>query len=213
MKQKLSKEFVDLCDNATRKSMFEMNLPIKKIDKELSSVKTQGLTIPRSFDNYSYSLFKVIAKFLKSDREKLKFTQLIGKYIYSYISEKENMSNCRKNNWEQIKKNLKQVLKFFVDSGYVSKAQIKWDYFNINRWNKNGRGYLVYAMENPVILPSAKKLFNEEKFGQHYSSRTIEAALNDCGIIGREVKDFDPNNFKIENVEELWEVRKNGEVI
>ena len=80
-----------------------------------------------------------------------------------------------------------------------------------NLWFYRGeRGYALYEMGYPVILPSAVYLYNTLGEAQHHSSRTIEELFGRVGFQARETDDFDPSGFPSDRVVELWEIRPVG---
>lgn len=216
----LTKNFVDISLTAINTAINEMHLPQEEIlreqrklfQKELPKTKFplefHNLRIPKIYDLHSYSLFKAISKYLKNSNEKLKFTQIVGREIYLHIKLLNKLKESNSEDLTNLKKNLLKIIKFLEKSGYVQKARIDWKYFNRKDWKNEGKTHLIYFMKNPVILPSAQRLFKEEGFGQHFSTRTMEYALLKNGIFGREDKKFDPNKFNIKSVAEVWNLKK-----
>ena len=67
-----------------------------------------------------------------------------------------------------------------------------------------------YWMKDPVILPSARRLFQEEGFAQHFSSRTIESLFAGYMAEAREDHDFDPRDHPDDHVVEQWTLKAIG---
>jgi len=212
----LSLDFVNLCVNSTNKAIEHYGLHLPDVLQEADSLYKQesgdelhecDLTVPEAFDKYSYAIFKSVSKCLTEAEKRKRFTQFIGNEIYLWIKCKNSLEGNRHDYIPKIKNALEKVITFFVESGYVSCARIDWAFFNEAVWKKTGKSYFVYDMKNPVILSSAKKLYLEEGFGQHYSSRALQAALLDFRIHGSEVASFDPDKFD-DCVKELWMVER-----
>jgi len=178
--------------------------------KESSALSGQNLRNPRTFDIFSYCTFKAIAGNIQDEYLRLRFTQEVGRKIYEQIKAAEKFEiSGNPDDLANIKNILEKIGKYFQQGGYISNFHFRWQkIFNENRWEKEGIGNFAYTMENPVILPGAQRLFTEEGLAQHLSSRTLESALLDFGIEGRELEDFDPTQFNADAVEEIWEIRK-----
>jgi len=213
-----SKEFVLLCESSAKKAIKEMNLPLGKILKERkklfeeelrkNKIFSKDLRKEKVFDLCSYSIFKIASKYLKTKKRKIEFTQLVGKNSYLWIKRKEKIKEKGSaDEITKIKRVMAKVIRFLERAGYVSSAKMDWSSFSERDWRKKGKAKISYIMFNPAILPSAKRLYNEEGFAQHYSSRILEAAFLDFNIEGREEKSFNPNKFE-RKVTEVWEIRK-----
>ena len=87
---------------------------------------------------------------------------------------------------------LDALLAKLVDVGYVKHSSIRWPEGAGEEWAAAGQASFEYVMDDPVILPSAQRLFAEEGFAQHFSSRTIEAFFANYMIDAREDEAFDP---------------------
>lgn len=205
----LSKNFVDLVVSSTRDSIRETGYAD---DIERSYIALGGdycdLEEPAKFDRYSLLIFKSIIKHVPGEEQRDKITVMIGKGIYGSIKERYRLPAGESRDTEEIRKNLEKVIQYFADNGYVDSAQIVWDRFNERVWEERGRSQIELVMAKPVILPSAQRLYGENGFAQHYLSRTIEAALKDFSVIGREANDFNPKDFSSDRVVELWELTK-----
>lgn len=212
----LQYEFARFIINATDETIKEF-LPdkVQEVQAEIKALfkreyKGEGdLTRPEVFNYYSYCQFKVVAKHLKSEASRLEFTRRIGKRIYDKIKgEKVIEVSGDPDDVKGVETALKIVNDYFRKTGYVKESYVKWDTFDEETWRKTGKANFVYVMRDPVILPSAQRLFREEGFAQHFSSRTLENLLEEFNIEGREVKEFDPTKAKEGYVVEVWELKK-----
>lgn len=167
-----------------------------------------GLEDPTKFDHYSWLFFKSISRYISGGEQRDRITAIIGRKIYSHIKHEYALVAGGSDDLDKMRSNLEQVIRFFVDSGYVDSAQVVWNRFNDEVWEERGRSQVELVMTKPVILPSAQRLYNEEGFAQHYLSRTIEAALEDFSVAGRETKNFNPNQSSSDRVVELWELTR-----
>lgn len=205
----LSEDFVNLVVGSTREAIRQTS----RAENIEHSYATLGgdyhdLQEPAKFDRYSLLFFKSIAKHIPKDEERDKITTIIGESIYHHIKEKYGFQIGTSDDLEKIRSNLERVIQYFVESGYIDNAQVVWDRFDEGEWREKGQAHFELVMAEPVILSSAQTLYNEEGFAQHYLSRTIERALGEFSVRGREMKDFNPNNFSSDKVVELWELMK-----
>jgi len=212
----LQKEFAEFVITATNEAIRE-SLPCnaQMVEAKVKALvekkcgKRKEIEDPQTFDCVSYCQFKVVAKYLKDETKRLEFTRWIGKRIYDKIKKEQVIETSgNPDDTEGMKVALEKINQYFQRVGYVSNSYIRWDIFDIENWKTRGEGNFAYFMLDPVILPSAKRLFREERFPQHFSSRTLENALKEFNVEGRETKDFDPTKFKLKDVEELWQIRK-----
>lgn len=194
----ISKHLIKIINNATIKALNKLEL------KEFEYLITDNAI---DFDNYSYFFFKTLSKKLSKDKV-IEITKEIGEEIYFFIKRFYKLESGNPEKIRKLKESLSLVLEYFVTNGYVNGAEISWDKFKDKDWCENKKSIFELIMQDPIILKSAKRLFAEEGFAQHYISRTIEAALLDFKINGSETKDFDPRKFKKERVIETWEIKQ-----
>jgi len=207
----LSEEFIRYFVLFIDEAIVETGLPLDEILDNTDQIIHQELdkhdyNRNKVFDIYSYAVFKSVVKYIDHEK-RIIFTQLIGKKIYDHIKKTKNISVTDPNNVYEIKKMLEEIISFFEENGYVESAYIDWSCFDEEKWKEQGNATLIYIMDSPVILSSAKRLFNEEKFAQHFSTRTFESAFLACGIDGRETDDFKLNENDT-MIKERWELKK-----
>jgi|GEM_PF-6137040 len=212
LERRLSPKFISLHNNAvyTVAESETFGLDTGALFGEINRVYGKHLTQPKSFDEYSYLIFKKIAEAVPEHKSRIEFTENVGDEIYKKIEILKNIHHSGDpddiRGWVKM---LYEVGGYFREVGYVTGFGFRFDgIFNEDKWKKQGEGNFIYTMKDPVILESAKRLFQEEGFAQHTSSRTIQAGFKRYNIEGSETKDFDPTKFKLEPVEELWEIRK-----
>ena len=186
------------------------------------------------FDALSYaffrSFFELIAEQIAGDdpaiaRERRLFTKRVGKSFFSALHDHLQLNLPldlnSKNNFTVLQENILSIGEFLVDQGYlrdhfaftfdveVSHAgkhiQQNTAEFIQNLQNE-GKGYALYTMGYPAILPSAVYLYHTHGEAQHHSSRTIEELFDLIGYQARETDDFDPTGFPSDKVVELWEI-------
>lgn len=93
-------------------------------------------------------------------------------------------------------------MNYIQDGKIILHEEQNYEYGNLD---KNQFFYIMYS---PVIFSSAKDLFNEIKIAPHFSSRTIQAALQDICIDADFDKNFDINLFEQDLVVEKWNYKK-----
>lgn len=167
------------------------------------------ITTAQGFDSLSYSIFKFLFENTIPEQRKEKEMEVtlgIGEDIYRWF----NIYSDR-----PFLKKLEQICAIFVRVGYYNQARILfsvWDknetyFFDEADFLAGKKVYLGYKMVDPVIMPSATRLFVEYGGAQHFSSRTIQACLKESGVEGGEIN-FDPREHDTANVVELWEIQK-----
>ena len=191
----LSKDFVKIIVEST-KEVIESFGKLKEVESSFFELggNYDNLIDSSNFDRYSYLFFKAISKHFVKIEDRDEITKEIGKKVYAFVKGKINLE------LKDVKENLNKIINYLKESGYVKSAKIDWSSFS--------DGSFLYIMGEPVILPGAQRLFKEEGFAQHYSSRIMEAALLDLDFIGRETKDFDPTKYPSDKVVEKWELKK-----
>ncbi len=172
------------------------------------NLASANLSDPRLFDLFVYAAYKTFYLEVNNDKTlSMEFTERVGQRIFDHIRKTVDL-NISGNPYdiEGVQKTLADIAAYLKQAGYVSDASVYWNDFNLKRWANDGTGRFVYRMVDPVILPSAQRLVREGFLGQHLSSRTLEAALKQYGIMGRETDDFDPNHFGMDGVFEQWDL-------
>jgi len=165
---------------------------------------------PEIFDRHSYSFFKAFAEYVKDDDKRIRFTEEIGEYFFKIIKKSTEISimGPNGNNFEKIKHNISEIISYLKQVAYFEDAKVDWTSFDKEKLENGGTTSFTYTIKNPVIYESARQLFNEEGFAQHYSTRIIQAALKEFGIHGKEEKKFNLLEFFSNNIKEKWELRK-----
>jgi len=216
--------FVKICHGTVLsglRSVFGRDLDEEIKGYYSGEINSAELRNPELFDALSYAIHKSVAVCLDEEVSKGRMTEeassktiefltlAVGEEIYAAI-EKEGrlMLPQGYDDVAGFQRNIGVVMDYFKRVGYVTNAYVRWDVFDEARWREHGTASFIYGMENPVILPSAQKLFRQHGFGQHISSRTIQRALVLFQIDGQETKDFDPNEFNMSAVEEMWNLKK-----
>eukprot|EP00741_Cyanophora_paradoxa_P009868 tig00001669_g9558.t1 len=171
----------------------------------------RAMTNRHFFDLKSYAIFKVAAEHIAGDEARLAFTERIGRRIYRLagnavdLSPKAGRLEEEEEPWEAP---LGRLVGYLSSVGYLAEGGIDWSQWSTARWLARGKSQFRYWMKDPVILPSAKRLYSEHGFAQHYSSRTLEAFFEAFGITAREESSFDPRGYPPELVVELWNVER-----
>jgi hypothetical protein len=198
--------FIALYDEAIAYALSNQNIVLDFSKENPNYVDVKSPQTPSEFDKHSYLLFKTIAKIIIGHQERLQLTLDVGTYIYSRIRKITNTSP--QNNIQDIKNTLDSIIAYFVSVGYMKYAYIDWSCLDIDRWEREGKGTFIYHMSEPIIFESAKRLYREDGFAQHISSRVFQAGLRDIDVIGCEDENFNPNTHKENDVQELWMIHK-----
>lgn len=196
----LNKKFVDIIVNSCY-LVFDKQVPGFKIiyKKEISTLfneklkekklKSKNIQNPKVFDVYSYAMFRVFYKRLRDKGKMNLILRFIGKKIYDEIKKKAKFTS-------NVKKDLVVIQKYFQKNKYYKSSKIVWE----------DKKSFKYLMNSPVIFNSAKELFHELGFAQHFSSRVIEAYFNEHKIKATE-KNFNPFAHQKNKVVEYWEFK------
>ena len=165
----------------------------------------EDLRDSRVFDAYSYAQFKVAERRLTASRERRAITERAGVRLLSMMRELARVDpSGDASDLDAMRESLSKILRVFVDVGYVLGSGTSWPENAKEEYEKNGAVTFQYWMKDPVILPSARKLFAEEGFAQHFSSRTIENLFAGYMTRAREDEDFDPRDWPDDRVVEQW---------
>lgn len=206
----LEQGFVALHNRAFYDSLKIYSLDPKKLLGKINRDHGKNLNNPEKFNEYSYQIFKKMAELLKDPAKRIEFTEKVGEKIYDGIT-RERTIRCSGDpddlhGWSSM---LSKIGEYFRDAGYISDFKLDFSGFDAEKWEKEGEGTFIYTMKDPVILESARRLYEEEGFAQHTSSRTIQAGLKSYQIDGKE-KGFNPTLFTVNSspVEESWEIGK-----
>jgi hypothetical protein len=203
----VARSFIKLYDDSISNALSNQCIILDCFSKTFFFLNAKLRQPPFIFDTHSYFVFKILAQKITHHQERLKLTIDIGDYIYNHI--KQITNNFPKNNSiKDIKETLDLIINYFVNVGYMKGAYIDWDHIDTNKWEKDGKGTFYYNMKEPIILRSAQKLYREEGFAQHISSRVIQAGLRDCYVVGCEEEGFNPNLHTKKNVQERWIIQK-----
>jgi len=186
------------------------------------------------FDALSYafyrSAFETIAQTYVGDHKihgvmRREFAIQVGKCFFSEIHDHLKLdlpSNLgTADDLHQLEANIDLVSQFLLENGYL--RDLCEFSFNVNvnysgehiqqdpdeflrNLMQNNKGFGLYFMGYPAILPSAVYLYQMFGEAQHHSSRTIEELFKQVGCKARETADFDPSDYPSEQVVELWEI-------
>lgn len=186
------------------------------------------------FDALSYAFFRDTFEQIAAnpdayeqsiERERRLFTKRVGRTFYDQVHSHLalDLPNALQTleQFEQLKKAVKQVGHFMVEQGYLrdhfafhfdvtlehAGRTIRQEDSTFLQHLTNGTGFALYEMGYPIILPSAVYLYHTMGEAQHHSSRTIEELFDRVGYEARETDDFDPIGFPSDMVIELWEIR------
>lgn len=162
---------------------------------QIAQIKSNFKIGTKEFDVTSYGIFLEGLKYVKDKKIINKITQRIGRRIFEYF--RKNNKFLLTGNPDDIKSwqaDLEKLVKCLTKVGYLKDGKIIW----------KGKREFLYQMKDPVILPSATKLFNQYGIAQHYSSRTIEALLTTYKIRAKENENFNPNKYSKDLVIEHW---------
>lgn len=205
----INPKFAKVVLDASREAFNKVIGPTNGFDKLTTGLIAQIIQINsnsghtrmtcKEFDEASYQIFLEGLKYVKNKKTIDKITQRIGKKIFEYF--KKNNKFLLTGNPDDIKSwrtDLGKLLKCLIHIGYLEDGKIIW---------KSKKEFL-YQMKDPVILPSATKLYNRYGIAQHYSSRTIEALFATYQIRARENPDFNPNKYSKDLVIEQWTIEK-----
>mmetsp|Transcript_21300 Transcript_21300/g.25645 ORF Transcript_21300/g.25645 Transcript_21300/m.25645 type:complete len:285 (+) Transcript_21300:170-1024(+) len=166
------------------------------------------LTSATYFDLYSYAQFKVMSRYITCSRQRFRITERIGRRSLEMMRAYLDLDpSGDADDLKDMMYWLEKILQKLKDVGYVTDAGITWPPNPDKTWEKEGELEFDYWTENPVILPSTQRLFSEEGFAQHFSSRTIEQLFAAYLVEARESPDFDPNDHSKERVVERWRIQ------
>ncbi len=186
------------------------------------------------FDALSYGFYKSAFTMLEqqyADHEakeaKRQFTRTTGRVFFSQVKEYLDlnvpMQLADNQDFSRLKMCIQQLGKFLQAQGYLR------DYFAftfetdlqhagqricqaetefVSNLNNHGMAHAVYEMGYPVVLPSAVYLYHSMGEAQHHSSRMIEEFFALTGHQASETDDFDPVDYPVDRVVELWEIKK-----
>eukprot|EP00898_Chlorokybus_atmophyticus_P005636 jgi/Chlat1/6073/Chrsp4S06216 len=178
--------------------------------EDLDGVVASGiLADPAVFDAYSYAQFKAAARIIKDAAQRHALTQRVGERVLSLaLSSLGFEPSNQLSDIENMKQGAGEIVTQLQEWGYVTDGGITWDDDIINTWTASPRhGKFQYWMKHAAILPSAQKLYEEEGFAQHFSSRTIEAFFAKYGVDASEDPDFDPRQHPADLVVEQWTLK------
>ena len=162
---------------------------------------------PRHFDAYSYAQFKVAAARVTTAKGRRALTERAGQRLLGMMRELVGTNPTGDpEDLIHMKESLSEVLAAFKRVGYVLDSGITWPADALDKWQETRNLTFQYWMRDPVILPSARRLFQEEGFAQHFSSRTIESLFAGYMTIAREDENFDPREHPDDHVVEQWTV-------
>ena len=212
----LDSRLISLHNSAVYTATRLFDLDPGKLFSDINRFYGKHLVHPEGFDEYSYQIYKRIAGHVPEHERRIEFTRIVGEEMYKKIEIIKTIRCSRdpddirgEEGWKRM---LRKTGEYFQEAGYITGFELKFrSIFNKKKWEKQGKANFIYTMKEPVILQGAKKLFQEEGFAQHTSSRAMQAGLKRYEIEGSE-KDFDPGRFKTktEPIDELWEIRKIG---
>lgn len=186
------------------------------------------------FDALSYafyrSAFEFIAQKHKDDEsamvaERRNFTIRVGKSFFNALLEHLQLNIPTALNTPAdlvlLKQNLNRIGDFLLRQGYLrdhceftfavdvkhaGKHIIQKPEDFLNNLHQNNRGYALYIMGYPAILPSAVYLYQLFGEAQHHSSRTIEELFQRVGYNASETADFNPTNYPSDKIVEFWSI-------
>eukprot|EP00854_Cymbomonas_tetramitiformis_P015876 gene15876-18826_t len=95
----------------------------------------------------------------------------------------------------------------FIEVGYLKDGGVDWPKKAAKTWSDTSELSFIYWMEDPVILPSAQRLFDEFGFAQHFSSRTIQHLFDNYLVDAAEDDTFDPREHDANKVVEKWTIK------
>ncbi|UPQ98740.1 hypothetical protein HOP50_03g20460 [Chloropicon primus] len=168
----------------------------------------EDLRQPEVFDAYSYAQFAAAAEILEGRRERRGLTERAGQRILSMMRELAGVDpSGDPSDLREMQQSLDKVLDAFVRVGYVLDSGLIWPQNAEEIYERTGELTFQYWMKDPVILPSARKLFTEQGFAQHFSSRTIESLFAGYMVEAREDDDFDPREYPDDRVVEQWTLK------
>ncbi len=187
------------------------------------------------FDALSYAFFRDayerIAGNIEAfehplERERRLFTMRVGKRFFGAVEAHLALSLPASletpHQFAQLQTAIEQVGAFLKGAGYLrDHFAFHFDVDTMHQGRKisqttdkfltnltvHGRGYAIYEMGYPAILPSAIYLYHTMGEAQHHSSRTIEELFARVGRSARETDDFDPTGYPSDMVVELWEIK------
>jgi hypothetical protein len=170
------------------------------------------LSDARNFDAYSYAQFKVAARRVRGERERLALTQRVGQRLLQMMRELVGVDpSGDPEDLRGMQDSLSKILGAFQSVGYVLDSGTYWPEGVEGDWASQAQRdegvTFQYWMKDPVILPSARRLFQEEGFAQHFSSRTIESLFAGYLTEAREDEDFDPRDHPDHHVVEQWTLK------
>mmetsp|Transcript_2072 Transcript_2072/g.5749 ORF Transcript_2072/g.5749 Transcript_2072/m.5749 type:complete len:310 (-) Transcript_2072:82-1011(-) len=178
-------------------------------DKGDGFPSAETLQDPRRFDAYSYAQFKAAAGRVRGQKARRALTERAGVRLLGMMREMAGVSPTGDpDDLSSMKENLEKVLHVFQEVGYVLDSGITWpEGASQEAWEATHDLTFQYWMRDPVILPSARRLFAEEGFAQHFSSRTIESVFAAYLAEAREDPHFDPRDHPDDHVVEQWTVK------
>lgn len=170
----------------------------------LLGIEVLDIEEPQVFDSLSYAMFKVFGEKISKPNERMRVTEIIGRLLYDEIKEKTSLRGSgNPKDLSILKEGLEKIIDYFKGVGYVEDAEIIWE-VDDSVWLEKGKGTFYYLMNDPVILPSAQRLYREMGFAQHFSSRVIEVFFSKFKVDAKEDKNFDPTQYDEEKVVEKW---------
>ena len=168
----------------------------------------EELKSPEAFDAYSYAQFAAAAETLAGGRERRALTERVGKRILLLLRQITGVeATGDPSDFKHMQRSLDDLLGAFAKCGYVLDSGLVWPEDAEAVYAKTRELTFQYWMRDPVILPSARRLFREQGFAQHFSSRTIEGLFAGYGVVAREDSDFDPREWPDDRVVEQWTLK------
>ena len=141
----------------------------------------EEVTQPNLFDVYSYAQFKVAAAKIADGGDRRKLTERVGTRLLDMISELVGglAISGDPDDLEGMRTALEAVLGAFKRVGYVERSWVTWPEPEAARtsWESDRQFAFLYHMSDPVILPSAQRLFAEEGFAQVRAHRIVSPVV------------------------------------
>lgn len=160
------------------------------------------------FNAYLYDLYLNGFSNIGYDKT-IQVTKETGKKIYRKAKELYKIKPLN-----DVKSVIEIIISFFTDMEYICSGEIIQYEYNDYKYGELNENQFFYVMYSPVIYSSAKNLFNEIGIAPHFSSRTIQAALNEISVEADFDSSFNINLFEQDVVVEKWniEVKNQGDI-
>ena len=163
------------------------------------------------FDAATYAQFARLAGSI-DPAERMNVTRKVGRALEADArAELGYVVSGDPSDVERMREATAAVLSRFVETGYLKAGKLLSFVDSPEarrRYAETGEAVFEYFMDDPVILPSAQRLFKEHGFAQHFSSRTLEALFDGFGVVAREDESFDPNEHPSDGIVERWSMRR-----